>query len=323
MKVSPSGPGGTRVPTMPASGATRRWPLVAVVVLGAVLAAAPAVFGMFTRAPAGGRMLDDFAPFMTEERLDTFEGHLDVIGAAVVATRDDLLPRVGADDHPATATMVEQWPAIEQRLRGMLADIRSNVDHYDQVAALPPFALFPWFFVLPGVLAAGLAVAALHRLARASDADEDIGRAHPLRIALVVLGLGMVAAPLVFQMFSRAPAGAAMIDDLRPLMTRTTITDLQTSFLTIAGMEAEVRTDLVSEVDVAPPEPVTALQAEWPTISADMAPMVGVMADNLEEFAGIDAMPPFDWFPWFFVLPGAAIAALSAAAGPLVRSPNG
>jgi hypothetical protein len=34
-----------------------------------------------------------------------------------------------------------------------------NVENYQAVAALPPFPLFPWFFVIPGLLVIGLAAA--------------------------------------------------------------------------------------------------------------------------------------------------------------------
>jgi len=43
---------------------------------------------------------------------------------------------------------------------GVMSD---NVDNYDAVAALPPFSMFPWFFVIPGVLVTALAVLALRR----------------------------------------------------------------------------------------------------------------------------------------------------------------
>ena len=39
-------------------------------------------------------------------------------------------------------------------LIGVMSD---NIDNYDAVASLPPFSLFPWFFVLPGLLVAALA----------------------------------------------------------------------------------------------------------------------------------------------------------------------
>ena len=41
----------------------------------------------------------------------------------------------------------------------MIGAMSDNVANYQAIASLPPFPLFPWFFVLPGVLVAGLALA--------------------------------------------------------------------------------------------------------------------------------------------------------------------
>lgn len=43
-----------------------------------------------------------------------------------------------------------------------------------------------------------------------------------------------------------------------------------------------------------------------------MAPMIGTMADNLDNFAGVAALPPFWAVPWFFVGPGLLVAGLGA-----------
>ena len=42
----------------------------------------------------------------------------------------------------------------------MIGAMSDNVANYRAVAALPSFSLFPWFFVLPGLLVVGLTVAA-------------------------------------------------------------------------------------------------------------------------------------------------------------------
>ncbi len=43
----------------------------------------------------------------------------------------------------------------------MVATMSDNVDNYEAVDALPSFDLFPWFFVVPGVLVAVFAGLAL------------------------------------------------------------------------------------------------------------------------------------------------------------------
>jgi hypothetical protein len=184
--------------------------LVVAGVLGVGLVLAPVAFQMFSRAPAGGEMLDDFRPHMTHQRIDSFRDHLDRIGAAEAEARA-AAPLPGGD-HAGIEALHAEWRAIDADMTGMLDDIEPNIGNFEAVDALPPFPLFPWFFVLPGLIAAGLAAWGLVRVRGGRSPGAAL-------TALAVLGIGLIAAPAVFQMFTRAPKGAEMIDELRPLMT--------------------------------------------------------------------------------------------------------
>ncbi len=311
-------------------GALRRGPLVAAIALGIGLALAPAVFGMFTAAPLGGQMIEDFRPFMDPGELAAFDDHLGTVGGAADDLRGSILPRLESagtaapdglsERFPATATFLERWPAIRTEMSAMLDDIGANVDNFRAVDALPPFDLFPWFFVAPGLLTVGLAALAL----RGAPSN---GR-RPTA-ALAVTGVALIAAPAVFGMFARAPQGGRMIDDLRPLMTRQQVTSVQGHFVTLGAAEGELRTQVLPALDAAGAAPrevapdATAFIDAWPGIAADMAPMVGAMGDNLDNFAALDGLPPFALFPWFFVAPGILLIGLAAgAAAPLIGRPS-
>lgn len=303
----------------------RRGLVLAVLVIGIGLVAAPIVFQMFSRAPGGGEMLAEFDPYMDDELLQGFQGYLDQAGAAVTeldgtlpalfAARLDASPASIAEDHPSVATFVDEYPAIHDDMSGMLATITDNIDNYRAVDALPPFALFPWFFLVPGVLMVVLAGLWLRRGVAASG----------LRVALVALGIGLVAAPFVFQMFSRAPLGGSMIDDFEPLMTAERITEVQRHFVVMGAGEGAVRNQVLTRLQeeggmdaaaVATNLPETTAFIEvWPAMSMEMAPMMGAMNDNIDNFQGVAALPPFPLFPWFFVLPGLLVAGLAWAAG--------
>lgn len=295
---------------------SRRWPLVVILVLGVGLALAPAAFAMFSRAPAGGTMIDEFRPFMNEATITDFRGYLDEIGAARDETRDELQPALGSADeftaeYPQAAAFVEQWDAIDADMGDMLDTIDENRDEFDGVSSLPPFALFPWFFVIPGVLVAVVAGLSLRRVGR--------GR-RPLTTALVVLGVGLLLAPAVFQMFTRAPGGGRMIDDFETLMTRDRVTQIQGYFITIGSGEGQLRTAVVPAAveeggGTAADYPATQqLSEDWPQLLGEMSDMVGAMADNLDNYAAVKAMPPFPLFPWFFVVPGVAVIVLAVLA---------
>lgn len=301
----------------------RRWPLVVIAVLGVGLVAAPSIFQMFDRAPGGGEMLVDFEPYMQLDTIEGFRDDLTTIGAArdEATAAIEALPADQQARFRAVAAFDEAWPGLDADMRSMLDDMEHNIGNYRGVKALPPFAAFPWFFVIPGVLLAAVAGVTL-----VADAGRPPARGR--RIALLCLAGGLVAAPVVFQMFTRAPGGAEMIDDFRPFMTEEKVGQVQGYFLAIGGGESELRRAVVPAVAAAAgtsPEAVLpavhTLSREWPSIAAEMAPMVGTMADNVDNFGGIAALPPFSLFPWFFVIPGVAVGVLAWRSRDLVVTP--
>jgi hypothetical protein len=298
----------------------RRAPLACALALGLGMVAAPFLFGMFERAPKGAVMLDEFRPFMTDETITTFEAYLDEMHAADVETQAELRPfltETGAvpdaqfdQRFPAVTAFHERWPAIEDDMSSLLTDVGDNVENYEAVDALPPFTLFPWFFVLPGLLIAGVAGFALVRRPTGGAA----------RWVLVALGVGLIAAPAVFQMFTRAPEGGEMIDTFRPIMERGRVQRIQGYFVTIGGAEGSLRAQALpqtglSDTDLDERFPaIRELNRDWQTIVADdtgFAAMVGAMSDNVDNYEAVDALPPFPLFPWFFVIPGLLLIGLA------------
>jgi hypothetical protein len=314
----------------------RKGPVVAALVIGLGLAAAPLAFQMFGRAPKGGDMLDDFRPFMTDEVIDKFKHDVAEIDAAETETQQELRPFLvesgGVTDaqfdeqFPFVATFSEEWPDIDEDMSGMLDDVGENVDNFEAVDALPPFPLFPWFFVLPGLMIAVVAAVALRRSRR----DKPVGR---ILWVLAGLGVALIAAPAVFQMFTRAPAGSEMIDTFRPIMPREHVQDIQGYFVAIGGAEGSLRTQLLplaqdqgglndSDLDDRFPA-ARALNRDWQTIVAadtGLAAMVGTMSDNVDNYEAVDALPDFWLFPWFFVIPGVLVGVLALLARPGARS---
>jgi hypothetical protein len=294
---------------------TRRWPFIAAAAVGLALALAPVAFQMFSRAPKGGTMIDGFKPYMTNARIERFKADLVTIDhahAEAVQLRAQF-PESSAAHSAGLNAFIDQWPAIDADMTSMLATMQKNIGHYDGVAALPPFVLFPWFFVAPGVIIAGLAV-------RSLVADRSGRTVRGRWVPLLVVALGVVAAPAIFQMFTRAPGGSKMIDDFKPFMTRAKVTQIQGYFLTIGSGEGDLRRIVVPELtgdgrvraDAVPG--ITTLNERWPEISGGMAPMIGAMSDNVGNFDAVVALPPFWLFPWFFVFPGLLVAAFAVAA---------
>ena len=185
--------------------------LVSLLVLGLGIAAAPAIFQMFDRAPKGGDMIDNFRPYMTKAEIAKFRSFLTEMREARVEATTTADPAAAATlgltseqyaKHVQYLQAFEQqFPGIDRDMGNMLDRMERNVGNYRGVDALPPFALFPWFFVIPGLLitgGAGVAFVARRRGRRSRGA-----------LALVVVvGVGLVLAPAVFQMFTADPAAA-------------------------------------------------------------------------------------------------------------------
>ncbi|MHB2023195.1 MAG: hypothetical protein ACYCO3_07700 [Mycobacteriales bacterium] len=305
----------------------RRLPLRIAFVVGLGLIAAPLVFQMFTRAPGGAQMLGSFQPYMHTSVLDRFQGYLDVSDAAakelattapsVGAARLGLTPHAFQAKFPGLIQFEQTMPGAYRQMTGLLSTIKANLTNYAAVKALPSFKLFPYFFVLPGLFVALAAWSALRRTKR----NRPAGAA---RTALFVLGIALIAAPLIFQMFSRAPKGATMLTQFKPIMNTAKITTVQTYFLDMAGGEGAIRTQLLPALHAAG---VTAgelptllpatmrFEAIWRPMSAQMTPMLAAMNNNLANFKGLTALPPFSLFPYFFVLPGVILIGLAWAAG--------
>ena len=307
----------------------RRGPMVAVLVIGVGLLAAPFIFQMLAfdnRAPRGGEMIDQFRPYMTNARITKFDGFMDLINRAEQSYKADLRPSVvTAPKNPAqqaALASVDDWTkrwegdkGIHADMTGILARVRRNLDNYAAVDHLPPFPLFPFFFIFPGLIVAALARVALRRIRRGAGT----GRAGT---ALVIMGVGLIAAPFIFQMIggeNRAFQGNDMIDDFKPIMTSQRVTAVQNYFPVIALGEGQIRNQLAPLAKAQSPSAnypaVTEFSQTWPAISSEFAQFLGVMSDNLDNFAAVKALPPFALFPFFFIVPGLLVAGLSLAAG--------
>ncbi len=305
----------------------KRGRVIAIAVIAVGLIAAPAMFQMFTRAPKGGHMIKAFRPYMTHANVAKFQGYMAEIDHAdkesqnqlseLLTGRAGITPTQAATRFATLAQFQRQWPTIKADMSDdMLTKMDRMVPNYEAVHALPPFPLFSWFFVLPGLFVLILALMALRADRRRAGARRHL-------TALAVLGVAIIAAPAVFQMFTRAPKGAKMIDTFRPLMTTRKVGTVQGYFVVIGAAEGELRNQVtpallaagLTQQQVASQLPaLDAFHRDWPRISSEMAPMIGTMSDNVGNFAAVKALPPFWLFPWFFVLPGLLIAVLAFTA---------
>jgi hypothetical protein len=307
-------------------GSKGQWVAV-LAILGAALIIMPFAFNMFSRAPKGAAMLKEFRPFMTTSRLDGFQEDIRQINAGVQQANNGVATFLTGSSDPGTArarfdatypTFAQfsgQWGTINTHMTDLLDKVQGNLPNYQAVAALPSFTLFPLFFVIPGALVLLLLGASLLRATWWRTC----------RWILVVLGIGLILAPVVFQMFQRAPKGGRMISAFRAIETTANVEQIQGYFGSMAVGQGAIRLELVPALEQAGLSTtqiqrmfpaVYTLDARWVHILNDMTPMIGAMSDNVANYQAIAALPPFPLFPYFFVLPGIFVAGAAIAAGP-------
>lgn len=294
-----------------------RFAAFALIVVGILLLAAPVATQMFSRAPKGAAMLSDFKPFMTADRLAGFSGDIATIDGAVAE-----LDAAGATKLSGPyADFSGAWPVINDDMSGLMDDVTENLDNYQAVAGLPSFTLFPWFFVAPGLILLVVAGLVLLRGSWSRGA----------RVGLALMGIGLVAAPLAFGMFSKAPKGGEMMTAFQNLETTENVTRIQGYFSTMAVGQGAIRLDVVPALEKAGTTPAafaaefpatTRLNRDWIHILNDMTPMIGAMSDNVDSYDALVALPPFPLFPWFFLVPGAVVVGLVLVAGSTRRTPS-
>jgi hypothetical protein len=148
----------------PGAWGSLRWALAA---LGIGLAIAPLAFGMWTRAPKGAEMVSAFRTVETRGLVTKVQNDFATITTGEGALSGELLPALEARGLsgaqidkalPAVATVEERWIAILQSLTPLLGVMSNQVVDYRAVAALPSFNLFPWSFLIAGLLVLALVV---------------------------------------------------------------------------------------------------------------------------------------------------------------------
>jgi len=161
----------------------RRRIRVFVAVLGIGLVLAPVAVQMFSRAPAGAKMMSAFRTIETRHEVETIQGYFGTIGLVQGAIRLQLAPalkRAGltsaetARRFPALTDLDRSWVGILSDMTPMIGAMSDNVDNYQALTALPSFRVFPWIFVAIGLLVAVTAVAAGPRRRRKADATDRL-----------------------------------------------------------------------------------------------------------------------------------------------------
>ena len=165
---------------------TRRIVLAALLVIGVALIAAPFAFSMFDRTSNGEKMVNSFRPVMQPASVQkttyyynqvfTPLGPFSKMMPGVAADAQKLVPALAQALHmtpaqvqqmlktqfPSMAAMLQSLPQAEKifnqvppglaHYKPLVTTMNANVDNYAAVDSMPAMGLFPWFFIVPGIL---------------------------------------------------------------------------------------------------------------------------------------------------------------------------
>ena len=192
------------------------WP---VLVIGVLLIVMPFAISLPSKASAGQKMIDAFHPLMQPAAVRTTVGYYDktftalgpvatggtaaaseipamfaALAGALHMTQPQLVQFLSTN-FPAMAGLLGKFPQLVPIFKNvppglvwykpLVTTMHAQVSNYAQIASLPNFNLFTWFFVVPGVLLVLLGGVPLLLLSRKSretggpPAGRDPGQAQP------------------------------------------------------------------------------------------------------------------------------------------------
>ena len=335
-----------------------------VLLIGVCMVAAPTAFGMWQRAPRGAQMIKGFSTIMTAKNVPVIAGYGRVVlggfGNSAEVVQDagrhysggraspsyqqatDFIQ--GRPDLGALADLQQEMPTIGPPFSTLLSVLNKDQPYFDGMVGLPNFSLFPFFFVIPGLMLGVGAGLYLRRARSASEEPAGDRTRRPSRF-LTAIGALLVAAALVpmppgfHSIRTVGPHGATMLSDFEGPVGDVNSSQAVMSLATVRQFDS-----YVAAMRQASPEIVRAVQdaalayggrsisaaqalgflksdtslALDYTLATNFAPMYGefhqiltTMAADMGDYQAVVALPSFKWFPFFFIVPGIAVFLLA------------
>lgn len=143
-----------------------------------------------------------------------------------------------------------------------------------------------------------------------------------ISVIIVIVGIVLIVMPFAYKMFDRAPAGADMMADFEPVLTRDNVTTFQGHMETFAGIQSDMQKMLpafAQAMGTTEDQLNQMIQQQFPGLAKGMQQMdqmgqdfntvVTVMDNNVENFQKANQLPMRN-MPWFFVIAGGIIVVL-------------
>jgi hypothetical protein len=315
----------------------RRTPVIAILVLGAVLLAFPFVTGMFGKTSSVEKLTGDFRTTFTDETLAQTRSDIDAVAEMSDQLRTETLPALPAaldmtdkefgaylgKEHPDVAAGVGELPRIVPRFEGLVTELEAQQGSYDRADAIPtgwlPSTLVPYLLVLAGLALVGLAGRALRAASQGKDASA------PALLASVVVGVTLVAIATLFNIQGKGAAVDDFTAGLHPYFTQAGADQSRADMDTVQAMadqlQAKTLPALADALGMTRKEFNGYLAENYPAVATGVAALddvlprfqadVTAISDNVGSFEDVEQLPTGGMSTsslyWWLLLPGLAL----------------
>ena len=146
-----------------------------------------------------------------------------------------------------------------------------------------------------------------------------------LAVLILIVGIALAVSPFAYKMFDRAPAGADMMKDFEPVLTRPNVTTFQGHMVTFQGMGTDMQKMLpaIAQGMGMTPDQLNQMMmqqypnlakgiSQMPTMQNDFNTVISVMDRNVENFQKANQLPMKN-MPWMLLVAGIVLIVLSGA----------
>jgi hypothetical protein len=298
------------------------------VLIGASFVTITLAANLFQVGPAFDRLTDDFRPIMTEQAIATDRQDIAALANASTEIQTKMLPALAqqlgltpaemntmlAEQYPGAAAGLAAIPEITPKFSALVTTLDEQRQYFNAADAIPtesiPATSVPWSLFAVGLVTMGLGIWVWAKPRGGS-------------MAAGVVGIALIAVPLILTMPHKAAYADTMNENLKPMYNQQLIDDANASLTVLSTMGTEIQQNMMPGLALAlnmNAEQLNAFFAEnFPETSAALAGLpqsMGRFQDLVATFdnrlADYNTMKPVSLEPivWFMIGGGIALFVL-------------
>ncbi|WP_183097954.1 hypothetical protein [Nocardioides pelophilus] len=329
----------------------RRAPVIAILVLGAVLLVFPFATGLFGKTNSVEKLTGDFRTTFTDQSLQQSRSDIDAVARMSAQLQTETLPALPAaldmtdkefasylaKNDPAVTDGVAQLDQIVPRFDGLVTELEAQQGNFERADSIPtgwlPSTLLPYLLVLVGLALVVLAA----RAVRADNHGKDASG--PAVAASVVVGVVLVAISTLFNVQGKGTAVDDLTAGLEPYFTQAGADKSRADLDTVQALADELQADtipaLADALGMSRKEFMAFLSDNYPDVAVGVASLdaalprfqsdVTAISDNVGSFEDVQQIPtdgmPTSSLYWWLLLPGLALMCMPLLARRVAAAP--